>query len=259
VVVPKWASLFGRALLTRVRVSPRDQVLDLACGSGHPSLELLKRLPDGARIIAVDSEVALIDIARRRAHDDAGRRIFFKAESPERLGFGNDVFDVAMGNLVLGRSDSSKVLAEVARVLVPGGRAVFTRALRGTFEEVLDMFRELVVRAEDTELAQRLLVLESMYPTPAQAQAELEQAGFEDVSVRVEDHRLPFHNARELFSDPLVQFLAMPEWTWLAGASEKLDEVRRALDTYFANGPISLTVRAGVIDGQRPGERNAPA
>lgn len=257
VVVPRWSSLFGRSIIARIPARERAQVLDVGCGTGHPAFEVMRRLGEGGRVIAIDRDPALVDLARRRALDDAGKRIFFKVEPLELLSFGDEVFDLAVGNLVFGSvEDEGAALSEIRRVLAPGGRLLLTRPLAGTFEEVLDMFREVAVRRDHAALARRIEQLAPRAPSASAWRAQLAGAGFEDVQVEVEELRLPFRNARELFADPMIRIVAMPEWRWLcgmqAGDEAMLDEAEKALDTYFAGGPLSLTVQAGIAEARKP-------
>ena len=77
-----------------------------------------------------------------------------------------------------------------------------------------------------------------------------------DVDVTVEELRLPFRSARELFADPMLRVVAMPEWRWVCGMQpgdeQVLAEAERALETYFASGPLSLTVKAGIAEARKP-------
>ncbi len=255
VVVPRWSSLFGRILLSRMPTSGRVQVLDVGCGTGHPAYDAMRRLGEGSRVIAIDRDAALVDLARRRALDDAGTRIFFKVEPVERLSCGDEVFDLVIGNLVLGSlDDETAALGEIRRVLVPGGRVLLTRTLAGTFEEVLDMLRDVALRHDAAEVTRRIEVVAARYPSGASLAAQVRASGFTQVDVSEEELRLPFRNARELFGDALLRVIAMPEWRWICGmgegAQELLGEAERTLDTYFGGGPVSLTVRAGVVEAR---------
>lgn len=265
-VVPRYSALFGRLLLSALPQRERLQVLDVGCGSGYPALEVLRRLGDGGRVIAIDPDPALLDVARRRALDETGRRIFFKVESAEQLSFRDDVFDVVIGNLALGSFEQPEgALREMRRVLVPAGRLLLTHPLAGTFEEVLDMFREVALKTDSGSLAQRIERVAARYPSASTLQAVVAGAGFEDVDVQIEEFQVPFGSAAELFRDAMVRFVALPEWQWIAGSGGAsadpfaafdghegaLEQVQRALEIYFGGGPLSLRVSAGLVTARR--------
>ncbi len=254
-VVPRYSALFGRMLLAELPTRERLQVLDVGCGTGYPALDVLRRLGDGGRVIAVDPDPALLEIARRRALEEAGRRIFFKVESAEQLSFGDEVFDLAIGNLALGAFDApERALAEMHRVLVGAGRLLLTHALSGTFEEVFDMFREVALKMDDGRVAQRIDRIASRYPSAPTLEAVVGAAGFSDVSVKTEEFQIAFGSAAEIFTDPMIRLIALPEWRWVAGFEEGsehvLDHVQRSLDTYFGGGPLSLRISAGLVSAR---------
>ena len=254
-VVPRYAALFARMLLPKVPRRERLQVLDVGCGTGHVALEVLRTLADGGRVIAVDPDAALVDLARRRALDDAGRRIFFKVEAADALSFGDEVFDLVVGNLALSTfAQPEAALAEMRRVLAPGGQLLLTQPLAGTFEEVLDMFQEVALKREDGTLSQRTERIASRYPAAATLEAVVRAAGFDDVEMATEEFQIPFGSAAEIFSDPMIRFVALPEWRWIAGfdqgAEDVLREVQRHLETYFGGGPLTLRVHAGLVSAR---------
>ena len=113
------------------------------------------------------------------------------------------------------------------------------------------MFREVALRADLPDLEQRANEIAKRYPSPGAFGAQLRAAGFTNVSVEEEVFRMPFRNAKVLFTDPVVRFVGLPEWRWIAGfdprGPEHMDEVERCLDTYVGGGPISLTVNAGLV------------
>lgn len=254
-VVPRYSTLFGRLILGELPRQERLQVLDVGCGTGYPSLEVLRRLGEGGRVIAIDPDGALIDVARRRALEEANRRIFFKVEGVEQLSFGDDVFDLAIGNLAMAALEQpERALAELGRVLAPGGRLLLTHALAGTWEEINDMFRELALKNDDPAIGARVDRIATRYPTAATLEAVVAGAGFTDVTVKVEEFQLAFGSAAEIFTDPAIRFVALPEWRWIAGFDEGservLEQVRRALEIYFGAGPISLRISAGLVSAR---------
>jgi len=260
VVVPRYSALFARMLLREVPKGLRATVLDVGSETGYLAFDIVKRLHESGRVVAVDRDPAMVELGRRRALELDGKRIFFKVEGPDRLSFGDQVFDVVVGNLVLSRvEDPARAVGEMKRVLVPGGKLLLTRALADTFVEVLDMFREIALRWNLPEIGKRVDAVVARYPEPGAWAGAVRAIGLEDVTVREETFRLPFSNARRMFADPLIRFIGLPEWRWIGGldsrGAEALEEAERSLDVYFASRPLSLTVRAGLVVARAPGTR----
>ncbi len=256
--VPRYGGLFAQLIIDDVPQGTRGTLLDVACATGTTALALVRRLGEGGRVIAVDREPALVDLARRRAlaSEDA-RRLFFKVESPESLSFGDEVFDVVVGNLALGTVDATSMLAELRRVVVPEGRVLLTQALSGSFEEAHDFLREIAAKNELPRLTERTDAAAKRHPRPHELARLAEGAGFHDVRLREEAFRLSFRSAREMFTDPLLRFVGLPEWRAIVGADAAgdrlLEQLERTFDTYFAGGALSLSVRAGLVSARRVG------
>jgi ubiquinone/menaquinone biosynthesis C-methylase UbiE len=99
------------------------ELLDVPCGFGRHSVPLARA---GYRITGVDRSAALLDEARRRAGGERWPK--WVAADYRELPFPDASFDAAM-NLFsslgyLGDEEDTRVLAEIRRVLRPGGRLV---------------------------------------------------------------------------------------------------------------------------------------
>ena len=91
----------------------RGRVLDLGCGTGRN----LPYYPATVRLIAVDPEGNVLE----RAHRRAPRARLVQARS-EQLPFRDGVFDAVVSGLVFcSVNDPPRGLAEIRRVLAPGG------------------------------------------------------------------------------------------------------------------------------------------
>jgi len=110
------------------------RVLDLACGTCDLTLDLLRHRPD-ARVVGVDLSRAMLDLAARKvpaalaARGDAavaGPASVPLVNAPaEALPFADGIFDGAMIAFgIRNVPDYRKGLAEMLRVLRPGGRIV---------------------------------------------------------------------------------------------------------------------------------------
>lgn len=95
------------------------RILDAGCGSGPLTAELRDR---GAILTGVDGSAGMIDIARRRLGDDVPLHV---ADLAQPLPFDDDSFDDVVASLVLHYlEDWAEPLAEIRRVLRPGGRLI---------------------------------------------------------------------------------------------------------------------------------------
>jgi SAM-dependent methyltransferase len=92
-------------------------VLELGCGAGGLSLQLLQR---GAHLTALDFAPRMVELARRRAPEAR-----FLVAPAEDTGLPDGAFDRVVGKWVLHHVDVAGAAAEVRRLLRPGGRAVF--------------------------------------------------------------------------------------------------------------------------------------
>jgi ubiquinone/menaquinone biosynthesis C-methylase UbiE len=95
------------------------RILDAGCGSG-PLFEALR--DRGAIVTGIDKSAGMLEQARRRLGDDADLQ---EAELGSPLPFPDDTFDDITASLVLHYlEDWGPALAELRRVLKPGGRAI---------------------------------------------------------------------------------------------------------------------------------------
>ncbi len=259
-ILPIWAERFGRLLLAEARVRTNAMVLNVACGTGYPALEVLEKM-DGGRIIAVDSSSALLDVARSKAEDLSGKRIFFRTEgNKDRLSFDDDVYDLTFTNLGLGdfNSPPREALAELARVTAPGGQVLVTLPLRGTWAEFLDIYREVLTKHDRHDTLQALGEYEDTLPEPEKAIEWLEATGLKDVDLVVEEFSLLFKSSREFFFAPVIEFGPLRDWKKLAGKGQEMQDIfwfiKESIDAYFGDRAFSVTVVAGCLCGRKPEE-----
>jgi SAM-dependent methyltransferase len=103
------------SLLDAAGVGPGARVLDVGCGTGAGTAAAAAR---GARATGVDLAEGMLDVARRR-HP----ALRFVAGDAEALPFADGDFDAVVAGFVLNHlPDPDRAIAELARVLAPGGR-----------------------------------------------------------------------------------------------------------------------------------------
>lgn len=116
----KWKRETVRVALEGLRASPR--LLDLCCGTGDMCFDAAE-LGAGS-IVGADFTLPMLSVARRRARSIA-RRPDLVAADALRLPFRDGAFDaITIGYGLRNIADPRLALAEMRRVLAPGGRAV---------------------------------------------------------------------------------------------------------------------------------------
>jgi ArsR family transcriptional regulator len=141
---------------------PRWVVGDLGCGTGQVSAALA---PFVERVVAVDASAAMLQAARKRLQGAAN--IDLRRGELEALPIDDGRLDAATVMLVLHHvPEPARALAEVARVLKPGGRAI-----------VVDML------PHDRESYRQQMGHAWLGFSDDQARTLLDEAGFEQVRV----------------------------------------------------------------------------
>jgi trans-aconitate methyltransferase len=125
---------WGRQVLRRLAPQPGERILDLGCGTGRLTAELLGAMGEG-HVVAVDRSASMLSqAAAHRAWQHRGWRLHDAAEDTRQvhlvradaahLPF-SDVFDAVFSTATFHWvRDHDELFASVYRALVPGGRLV---------------------------------------------------------------------------------------------------------------------------------------
>jgi SAM-dependent methyltransferase len=115
----RWSRLAGEAFLDWLDAPPRLRWLDVGCGNGAFTEVLIARCAP-AEVIAIDPSDGQLAYARARAGVKLAE---FRVGDAQALPFADGSFDAAVMALVITfLSDPGKAVAEMARVVRPGGR-----------------------------------------------------------------------------------------------------------------------------------------
>jgi SAM-dependent methyltransferase len=155
---------------TLAALAGATRLLDIGCGTGRFAVLAAERL--GARVWGVDASDEML--AEATARPGASRVGWRRAEAG-RLPFRDGWFDAAHAHLVLHLVDDlGAAIAEMARVLVPGGRVAV-----GTFAP--EHFREFFLNPYFPSIPAIDL---ARFPDPDRLCADLRRAGFEGAAVQ---------------------------------------------------------------------------
>ena len=108
---PRWRSF----LASRIDAGPEDTVLDVACGTGAVTLELVRRY--GCHVVGVDQSPEMLAAARARV----GPEVELQEAGAEELPFADGTFDgLTFTYLLRYVDDPAATMRELARVVRPG-------------------------------------------------------------------------------------------------------------------------------------------
>lgn len=119
----RWSNRLAPLFLDFAGTAPGERVAEIGCGTGNLSFALAART-NVAAIEAIDYDAQFVEAARTRNTDP---RIRFQQGDACALPYATDQFDRALSMLVLHFvADADRALAEMKRVVRPGGAAAAT-------------------------------------------------------------------------------------------------------------------------------------
>jgi ubiquinone/menaquinone biosynthesis C-methylase UbiE len=212
-----------------------EEVLDVACGTGHATLAIAPRLPRG-RVTAVDFSPAMLAQAASKAAAAGLRNVELVERDMQAVGY-HEQFDVAVCAFgIFFVDDMAGELRHIATMVKPGGRIVISTFAEGYMDPLRSLF------------ATRLLGFGVAMPPQAWLRTASEdgcqrlfiEAGLRDVAVERED---------------LGYFLASAEawWdvVWNAGFRRMLSSLSSAEVAAFRQQHLEEIAALGTPDGIR--------
>jgi len=254
-VVPRYLALYANLLLDMLLAGEAARVAHLGCRTGFPDLELFERIPS-VSLVGVDSSAPALELARNKAHARGELDIeYLIADSyPTALETGQYSHALSL-HPNLDRAARTALLQELARVLYSGGQALIAMPMRGSFQEITDMFKEYALKEDAAEFGKALEASFRNRPTLESLSEELEAAGLSDVDVKLQHRQLEFDGGRALIEDPAMRLLILPEirtWLQVDQLDGALDYLARAVDKYWSEDKLSLSLNVGCASARKP-------
>src|SRR3546814_665593 len=114
----------GRAAMNALTAMPGERILDIGCGSGQTSLELVGAVEPGGEVLGIDLSAPLLEVAQRRNSGHQGLR--FVQGDAQVFPFAPASFDAAFSRFgVMFFADPVAAFLNIRRGLKPGGRLAF--------------------------------------------------------------------------------------------------------------------------------------
>jgi len=118
-----WLGPATDRMLDLARVSRGARVLDVAAGAGDQTSMIAERVGPEGHVLATDLSPAILEFARADARAAGFTQVETRAMDGENLDLADASFDVAVSRVgLIYFPDQSRAMAEIHRVLAPGGR-----------------------------------------------------------------------------------------------------------------------------------------
>src|ERR1044071_7615624 len=130
---------------TLLRLPARTKILELGSGHGLLWKENVSRIPAEWDLTLSDLSSGMLDAAWRNLVV-TGRAFQFKEIDAQSIPFKDETFDAVIANHMLYHvPDRVKAIAEITRVLKPGGHFIATTAGENHMHEITDWFQRIHV------------------------------------------------------------------------------------------------------------------
>jgi ubiquinone/menaquinone biosynthesis C-methylase UbiE len=229
------------------------KVLDVACGSGEPSISIAALLGNAGEVIGVDMAAEPLKVARERAAKRGLTNVEYMQADVHALPFADASFDRVTSRLgVMFFGDLPKALGELHRVLKPGGRVALLAwgaMEQPYFDLTIGTVRRLRPELEVPATARQMF----KFGVGGTLSGALREAGFADAEDHVRSLRWDWHGSPEelwdYFRSVTVPFRALLEK--VEGDAEVNAAVLAALGERFDGEYVRLQAQMVVATGRK--------
>ncbi|HYP28001.1 MAG TPA: class I SAM-dependent methyltransferase [Blastocatellia bacterium] len=246
-----------RALLGQARISEGESVLDVAGGTGEPSVTVAGIVGPSGHVVCTDAAAEMVRAAEEEARRLGLSNIRFRQCLADSIPFGDDEFDHAISRLgLMFFPDPVAALKEMLRVVKPGGRVTLAvwgaREFNPFFSTVSEVMSRYIEPGPEEPDAPGAFRFEARGMVPDL----LKRAGAREVEEREVDFHIEapvtlkdFWRVRSEMSDTLREKVARLSEEELARATR---EVAEAMSTYFPDDRMKIPARVLIASGAKP-------
>lgn len=243
----RWSHLIAREFLTWLAVPPNSRWLDVGCGTGSLSKQILETNQPGS-IVAVDASPEFVEFAQQSVTDPA---VQFKVGLAQSLELASNQFGAVVSGLVLNFVPQPEgAVAEMLRVTKPGGTLGIFLWDYAAGMEMLRYFWDAAVALDKNAAA-----LDEGLRFPLCQQGRLEslvgECGLKQVEMVPIEVKTNFEDFADYWSPFLGHVGPAPAYVMSLTLQnrQRLEEKVRAALPIDENGSISLVARAWAVKG----------
>lgn len=253
-VVPRYLEKYAEVVMSTMLLGNTARVAHFGCRTGYPDREILE-LAEHCEIVGVDVSLAALELARNKAAVLREPSLAYHVATDYPTPLEDDGFSHALSIHPVGTGEQRlDLFREMERVLYPGGQALVSLPMRGSFQEIFDLFREYGLKHDLGEFGKAAELAMLARPTVESLAEEIEEAGLTDVDVDVRHVSLSFESGRAFTDDPVTRLLVLPELQAQMGVPDLDEPVRYlndAISRYWAEREFQLNVVIGTASARK--------
>ncbi len=242
------------AIVALAQPRPGMAVLDVASGTGAPSLQIARAIAPSGHVTATDISPEPLKIAAERARQRGLSNVSFETADVHALPYPDESFHLVTSRMsAMFFSDLPRALGEMRRVLRPGGRAALM--VWGPVEQpYFDCTAAVIMRHTGAPLPASATNMFRL-ARPGTLKAALERAGFRDAAEELRTVPWPWtasiEDLWEYFQAATIPFRPLVEQI----PADKRDlitrEVHAAFARYWDGQKVNLTANFVLASGVR--------
>lgn len=245
----RWSQKVAPMFLQWLGAQTNKSWIDIGCGTGGLTEQIIKTCKPST-VLGVDTAEGFIEVARTRV-----KNAEFRVGSADNLDIPSNSLDYAVSGLVLNFvPDAQAVLAEMARVVQPGGSvALYVWDYAGHMQIMRYFFDTAILfdaRSADFDDG-----IKAPICRPSALKEAFSSTGLTDISVSALDITTPFDNFDEYWSPFLGGVGSAPKYCVSLEESVR-NKIKVAIKEKLPTGPegeILLAARAWAVKGIVPG------
>lgn len=243
------------AIVEAAKVAPGMRVLDIACGTGEPSITIANLLHGTGEVVGVDLSAGPLALAAGRARQRGLSNVRFQETDVHQLPFPDSSFDRITSRLgVMFFADLPQALREMHRVLKPGGRVALLAW--GKFDQpyfattigtILQMAPNLQLSAMGKSM--------NKFGEPDVLAAQMRKAGFAKVNESLEYVSWTWPGTAEevweYFQDVAVPFQSTVQAVPADRRGEIDQAVLQAMKKYQVGNEVRFTAHVNITTAEK--------
>ncbi len=235
-------------------LKPGLRVLDVGCGPGTISAGLAKAIAPG-ELHGIDMEESQVELARSVAKASGTENAFFHVGDALALPFEDNFFDVAhFHNVLMYIPDTTSALAEIRRVLKPGGIIGLREMIVGSSFT----YPDYGILGNSWEIFEDIVAADDGHPQMGkEMKGHVLSAGFTDVQLTTtmriystpEEIEFIYRLINKWFLSPEIMEAAIK---YSASSEEMFDRIRDAYDKWRGEPGAYFVIAFGEVIGVNP-------